>query len=651
MKRLTAILLVLALLLGMSGCGGCGKQHALQTLSGTPGPTQEPPAVWRLQGFDADGEMTAMIPADSSRVVLQYGAMQTGDDPETNLWVQKLALYDIDTDRLVSETEMRDGWEEQLLGVRRNGEILTYGAQKGILNIYGEDLLFDRTVTLPEEFRENSVRFDRETDILFCSLPGKLFCVSADGETVARLSLEGRNVEAFDPGSGIAVCLPQDEAFMQDRTFTVYDTADGTELYTGESLSATYALRGGQLTVCSCRPLPDEETGIISQHRIVTVFSEDLSAQTAFDLGDRDGFEWENGAYYAVSTQGRDDGGLVPVFIDCRAKTAAQADLGEERAYRILQCNVPGESLYLVASETGTDTDIGHMNLYIVDPARLSFTQRMADALPETTENVQAQILANREFLRAAADSIEEDFHVTVLLGDECAQAEWFGYTFDSTDAPGADTSCEVSQILLSVRRHLETFPKGYFDTFRNDEGECGLRYLIVKDLYDTYNPGFIPGGCMFQVWDWYNIALDMDEYIEYSATVAHETWHAVEMYIFIQKTAAFDSWEWNQLNPPGFEEYTYDPENYYDAGAGMEAYLFGEGDDPYFARNYSLVGDNEDRATLIELLYNRSLADTPAESAEAMRAYPHLRAKLDFMAERVREFFGTVYWEEADGA
>ena len=94
-----------------------------------------------------------------------------------------------------------------------------------------------------------------------------------------------------------------------------------------------------------------------------------------------------------------------------------------------------------------------------------------------------------------------------------------------------------------------------------------------------------------------------------------------------------------------------FDPENYYDAGAGMEAYLFGEGDDPYFARNYSLVGDNEDRATLIELLYNRSLADTPAESAEAMRAYPHLRAKLDFMAERVREFFGTVYWEEADGA
>ena len=577
MKRLTAILLVLVLLLGMTGCGGCGKQTAQQTPAQTPAPTPEPPAVWRLAGFDTDGEMTAMIPADSTRVVLQYGAMQTGEDPEMNLWVQKLALYDIDADRLVRETEMRDGWGEQLLGVRRSGEILTYGAEDGVLNVYGADLMYGRTVKLPEEFRMNDVRYDRETDLLFCSLPGKLFCASADGETVAQFSLEGSSVAAFDPASGTAVCLSQDEEGMSDRTFTVYDAKDGTELYRGESLSASYALRGDRLTVRSYRPMPDEETGIISQHRIITVFSEDFSSQTAFDLGDTERFEWENGASYAFSTQERDDGGLVPVFIDCRAKKAAQADLGDARAYRILQCVIPGEDLYLVEAETDADTDIGHMDLYIVDPERLSFEQKLADALPETTENVQAQILANREFLRAAADSIEEDFHVTVLLGDECAQAEWFGYTFDSTEAPGMDTSCEVSRILQSIRRHLESFPEGYFDTFRNDEGECGLRYLIVKDLYDTNNPGFIPGGCMFQVWDWYNIALDMDEYMEYYATVAHETWHAVEMYIFIQKTAAFDSWEWNQLNPPGFEDYTYDPENYYDAGAGMEQYLFGE--------------------------------------------------------------------------
>ncbi len=162
-----------------------------------------------------------------------------------------------------------------------------------------------------------------------------------------------------------------------------------------------------------------------------------------------------------------------------------------------------------------------------------------------------------------------------------------------------------------------------------------------MQDLVNQDFTSFSAGGMCYRHDPWINVVLDINEAI---STVPHEMWHAVEERIFVDNIESFLPEKWRDLNPSGFE-YTNNLDHYEEDSAQWEKYFYWTGDDPYFARRYSTESPYEDRATLIELLYGIS-SESGASYEEIVREYPHLKAKLDYMAEQVKATFGTVYWD-----
>ena len=118
-----------------------------------------------------------------------------------------------------------------------------------------------------------------------------------------------------------------------------------------------------------------------------------------------------------------------------------------------------------------------------------------------------------------------------------------------------------------------------------------------------------------------------------------------------------FNEEEWNKLNPPGFE-YTNGFDAYTnDSGERMEILQYSDEIDknaPYFVSSCSVVTPMEDRATLIEKLFNWTCDDENQEvwtyhqyGTEYYNDYPHLKEKLDYLGNWIKQEFGYVYWEE----
>ena len=76
-------------------------------------------------------------------------------------------------------------------------------------------------------------------------------------------------------------------------------------------------------------------------------------------------------------------------------------------------------------------------------------------------------------------------------------------------------------------------------------------------------------------------------------------------------------------------------------------AYLLGvpDHDMVYFTESYSTVNVKEDRAALIGFLFQEG-HDEKEQLRFVRSCYPHLAAKLDYMAEQAARVFGSAYWE-----
>ena len=63
------------------------------------------------------------------------------------------------------------------------------------------------------------------------------------------------------------------------------------------------------------------------------------------------------------------------------------------------------------------------------------------------------------------------------------------------------------------------------------------------------------------------------------------------------------------------------------------------------------MITPYEDRATLIEQLFLReydvSSGNMKSLTIDELKKYPHIKAKLDFLASWSKQEFGCVYWEE----
>jgi len=672
MKRFIAAILALLLLLALAACGASTPEPAPGPEPGGPDPVPDPnedvpepvpdePAApfAALGAFERDGELRTILPLDPGRALVLYGMISDEEGTSEGYYILKLALLDVDNDALLRETTLQGGYNEELIGVRENGEILTFNWSEGELGIYSADLSFERAVKLPEEWPGMDLYFDSGSDSLFYSLQNMLYKMPVEGGsgTLYATFDEDSFVTEFDPESGLAVCLMPYTEEKACRGFTVYSAADSSVMLTAETCGGEQFLHDGNLVISTTRPLPDAE-GRISYHTVAELYDMEPASSKALDLGSGIKMSWDNCVPYLAGIEYDPDGAAVPTLIDLAAGRKTVLPIDGDSVFELRQCCFSETGRCLIAAISYDDSldvpsGMGHIRLYSADPSRLEFTETIREEEPESEEVLIRQRGENRKLLSSMADGIKEEFNVTVMFGDECLDVEQFGtHEFTSTDAGSLDQSVTVYRMLSNIRENLALYPEGYFDTFYDDEGEGGLQILVVLNPTDNYNPDFSLGGYTYQVYSTYYIVVDAEMNSTAEAIVPHEMWHAVEQRIWNDYAGAFDTYTWSEeYNPPDFEDYVNSLSTYEADSEKWDRYIMQrDGEEPYFYRTYSLVNDKEDRATLIETLFNHTLGDTPAASAEALREYPHMRAKLDFMAEQVREVFGTVYWEENAG-
>lgn len=305
-------------------------------------------------------------------------------------------------------------------------------------------------------------------------------------------------------------------------------------------------------------------------------------------------------------------------------------------------CYLPDEGLL-----TGGVYQNDGFQLYVIDPAQLSFTEianatHIASPFAVNSELAQAYweesagtpVSEPLQEARDYADRLEDKYDVRILLSSQCREAAALcEYPINLTDALGAD---ELSSILLALERldcALALYPDGFFAQFRNSMEEGGLRFLLAEEI----NSGFGTVGCTYENGNWQNIALDVRSSYGLDGAICHEIWHATENHIFAQDYGAFPIEDWAALNPQGFT-YTYDAA-LIDSDRIRWTLYGGSLPNVYFVDSYAQMNEQEDRARIMEYFMVHT------EEAELLIQSPAIRQKLQCMCNAIRDNFDTSSW------
>ena len=309
---------------------------------------------------------------------------------------------------------------------------------------------------------------------------------------------------------------------------------------------------------------------------------------------------------------------------------------------------------------TRTGNSNGSRSLLMLDPDMFEFDTELESS--EVWKNDDHEFTkAGEGFsqIRKEADKIESEFGVRILVGDEVMNSEKYSqYSFISTEE-NTDSYVIENEMnnVMELRKTLSLYPKGFFRHFRTN-GKCGLRIALVAD-FDIQDPfRFHPLGVSYNTGGWYDIAVNSSTMYEYGGTLHHEIWHSAEQLVG-KRFGEIDEKEWKKLDPEGFDYY-YDFDSYAsgDRSDGKAPLLLTDVyqieknyDIPYFISDYSLLTPMEDRATIIEQMfqwyYDEETDEMYMVGEDELRKYPHLAAKLDFLADWSEKEFGCVYWEE----
>ena len=321
-------------------------------------------------------------------------------------------------------------------------------------------------------------------------------------------------------------------------------------------------------------------------------------------------------------------------------------------AVRVSGNTALSENRFVTAVTVG-DLEKGDTRLKLVmtDPSQVIFDGSVKKCDPYDYREKDNKCGDQFGDLRKKADKIEEKYGVKILIGNEVLNLDetMDPYRFVSTESDEADDfSCdETSEGLNELDELLGKYPEGFFEQFKIN-GKAGLCIALVQYLADKYtDSSFEAAGVTYGYGLWTVIAINANE-VGY--VLNHEMFHAVE-FLVGSKVGPLDEDEWNTLNPEGFE-YLADFGEYGEGDTSTDL-VYGYDDDPYFARDYGKVTPLEDRATLIEMLFTDAY-DDPAEYREYLEDIteksPHLKAKIDYLADWTKQLFGYVYWEKMLG-
>ena len=343
-------------------------------------------------------------------------------------------------------------------------------------------------------------------------------------------------------------------------------------------------------------------------------------------------------------------------FIDPENGTTATLELNPAQSINwYYACYMERAKRWFIVYSTGTYY-AGTSHIIMADPSLLKFDTKLETSESDRVDQTPTVCGEKFKDIRAEADKLEKEYGVRILVGDEVKDAEYGAqYKLISTESE-IDGDYTYQDELENVRllgNVLAMYPKDFFDHFKDKNGKGGMRIALVERLESEDYSNFTAAGVSYDTGSWFNIALQ-SMYAYDHGMFHHEMLHSVEQ--LINRKDQLNDDEWNKLNPYGFD-YTRNFDDYatkYETDQRtLDSVLYNEvinHDTPYFISNYSLVTPMEDRATLIQRLFDFKYNDDGTSTrfgVEGIAEYPHLKAKLDFLAEWTKQEFGYVYWEE----
>lgn len=231
--------------------------------------------------------------------------------------------------------------------------------------------------------------------------------------------------------------------------------------------------------------------------------------------------------------------------------------------------------------------------------------------------------------LRTRADRLEEEYGISIRIGEECT-TEFYG--FKGTVITDWE---EIALELDDMEKALRNYPQGFFRQLRYDDMH-GIQIHLIQQLEAT--EGERVGGSYSAFaqnsWDHYDVVCDILLTNEY--TYYHEFSHVIDSYLAWDAAnrtdALYSETGWSSFNPTEFEYvYSYvDDFDWFDYDYHTD----------WFIDTYSTTFPTEDRARVMEY---------------AMMSYSQyyftkdsgLLRKLDYYSRCIRDAFDTTDWPE----
>ena len=613
-----------------------------------------------LSALSAKGEVYSVIDAGNGRVVV--GCNSSGN-------VSTAYLIDAAADKLLGSVKLKDSYD-MLVGVTPSDELISVYCHSDTETEVYTDLIYysfadgsKRSVTCDMDVFAD-FQYDRASDTIYGVADKRLFTVEPDG-SLRDIRKGGQNIRyisSFLPVGGITF---EAEAARNDSTgmeLAAYDTKSGARLYGfPDHYTSVYPL--GSSVICTEGTydeakkktvanayVRDARTG--AEQRRFKIYEGQHELFTSPYTGYALMMQWNEKNWHPAS--------IIPID-PASGKRAGTGISLKSTTTAANVCYLKDLGLWAAAVTEGSYSK-AVTRLSLIDPAQSDYGKSFGSAYAYGIA-AGKKLGTKFEQLRTITDRIERETGVRVRIGNEVLEADQpSGYRLVSMEDDSYTEISEYREILLSLEQKLKLYPAGFFDKLRQPTADgnprVGLRILVVDSLVTT-TPGstFTAGGVAYEGQAWYNIAIADYMLYESDQSIHHELWHIVED-LLNNSNNPLNMDAWNACNPKNFS-YTNDFNAYY-GHPEYEAYTFTSNcwdknpatQSIYFSRDYSTVNGQEDRATLIERVFEDpgfydGIIGQCRDGLEMVEMYPHLKAKLSVLAEAVKKCFGYVYWEE----
>lgn len=252
------------------------------------------------------------------------------------------------------------------------------------------------------------------------------------------------------------------------------------------------------------------------------------------------------------------------------------------------------------------------------------------------------------ERIQKRVAEIEEEYGISIHFDEEsvseCTFKPWY-------DMPVLTDERKILGNIESVAYYLKDYPKDFFRELCAGDRE-GMDLFLVEDLTNP-DTGFNASGVAQTYGDRLAVVFSDSGIAHGGSTFAHEMMHLMEHRIRICGLESGFDWVSYWIGERYSTEFPYTiSEEPNDDNCKGGYWFYGIETDPdkvWYARMYGAWNDLEDRATVIEMMFDNN--------REALEQYPHLRDKAEDIAAVIRFAFPCiaaseepVLWERATG-